>query len=286
MISRRTVLAAALGAAAFGAPAAVASVPQRLAVLDWALAELALMLGLRPIAVAEMALYGKRVGEPALPAEAIDVGLRSQPSLELLASLRPDLILTLSGYGPSEATLSRIAPTFALSLYTSERTPLDKACRGLLALGDATDRVDAARNALAGFETRMAALRKRMERLGTRPILVLNFADERHADVYGPGSLFGDALVRLGLTNAWQGTTNAWGFTMIGLDEIAARAEAHVLLISPGAPADLETSALWQSIPAVRADRVSVLPPVWQFGALVSAERFAIQVVQALEQNA
>jgi ABC-type Fe3+-hydroxamate transport system substrate-binding protein len=285
VISRRALLAAALAAAAFGVPA-TAAVPQRLAVLDWALAELALMLGLKPIAVAEMALYGKRVGEPALPAGATDVGLRSQPSLELLASLRPDLILTLSGYGPSEATLSHIAPTWALSLYTPDRAPLEKARQGLISLGAVTDRVDAAGSALAGFEMRMAALRERAAPFGSRPILVLNFADERHADVYGHGSLFGDALVGLGLANAWQGTTNAWGFTMIGLDEIAARREAHVLLISPGAPADLETSALWHSVPAVRAGRVSVLPPVWQFGALVSAERFAMQVVQALEQNA
>ncbi len=35
-------------------------------------------------------------------------------------------------------------------------------------------------------------------------VLILNFVDERHADVYGAGSLFDAVLTGLGLTNAFS----------------------------------------------------------------------------------
>jgi iron complex transport system substrate-binding protein len=37
--------------------------------------------------------YRAWVGEPQLPAGVIDIGLRAQPNRELLAELKPDLIL-------------------------------------------------------------------------------------------------------------------------------------------------------------------------------------------------
>ena len=281
-MSRRAVLAGALMAAACASGRARAAEPQRIAVLDWALAELALALGLRPVAVAEMALYDRRVGEPSLAPGTIDLGLRSQPSLERLASIRPDLILALSGYGPSEARLRKIAPTLALEIYGTRRHPLDLSREALHAIAAATGREAMERDVIDRFDRTMAAIRERLRSKSHRPILIPNFVDERHADVYGFGSLFDAVLTRLGLTNAYSGPTNPWGFATIGLSEIAAYPDARLLVVSPGVPAGLADSALWHSLPSVRAGRVSILPPVWQFGALLSAERFAVAVGKAL----
>ncbi|RIY01061.1 ABC transporter substrate-binding protein [Aureimonas flava] len=280
--SRRDVLAAALLAAACGAGGARAGAPQRIAVLDWALAELVLALGVRPVAVAETALYAGRVGEPALPPGTIDLGLRSQPSLERLASIRPDLILALSGYGPAEGRLRRIAPTLALEIYGTTRRPLDRSQEALRTIAAATGREAAGRDVIERFDAAMETQRRRLEAWERRPILVLNFVDERHADVYGRGSLFDAVFTRLGLDNAFSGATNPWGFSTIGLGEIAARSGARLLMVSPGLPDGLAGSALWRSLPSVRAGRVSVLPPVWQFGALTAAERFATVLADSL----
>lgn len=284
-LSRRDVLAAALLAAMWGAGGARAAQPQRIAVLDWALVELVLALGLRPVGVAEMALYASRVGEPALPLGAIDLGLRSQPSLERLASIRPDLILALSGYGPAEGRLRLIAPTIALEIYGAGRRPLERSQEALRAIAVATGREATARDVVERFDAAMEAYRGRLRSRKRGPVLVVNFVDERHADVYGAGSLFDGVLARLGLGNAFSGATNPWGFATIGLGEIAARSEAHLLLVSPGLPSGLAGSALWRSLPSVRAGHVSVLPPVWQFGALTSAQRFAAALADSLSPS-
>jgi iron complex transport system substrate-binding protein len=47
----------------------------------------------------------------------IDIGLRAQPNRELLAELKPDLILISPLAAPLAPTLSRIAPVHSIALY-------------------------------------------------------------------------------------------------------------------------------------------------------------------------
>ena len=91
------------------APAAAGTVP-RIATVDWTIAETLLALGVTPLAMGDVNSYRAWVGEPRLPAEVIDIGLRAQPNRELLAELKPDLILISPLAAPLAPTLSRIAP--------------------------------------------------------------------------------------------------------------------------------------------------------------------------------
>jgi iron complex transport system substrate-binding protein len=65
---------------------------RRIATVDWTIAETLLALG-SPRWRWGMWPYRAWVGEPQLPAGVIDIGLRAQPNRELLAELKPDLIL-------------------------------------------------------------------------------------------------------------------------------------------------------------------------------------------------
>ncbi|MEH6774728.1 MAG: ABC transporter substrate-binding protein, partial [Cereibacter changlensis] len=118
-------------------------------------------------------------------------------------------------------------------------------------------------------------------RLDDRPLLIVKFADDRLLDVFGAGSLFHDVLRPLGATNAWTGPTNAWGFASTGLEALAGHPEARLVIIEPAPPPRLADSPLWRALPQVRAGRVTLLPPVWVFGGVPSALRFARLLVAA-----
>ncbi|MGL5587407.1 MAG: iron-siderophore ABC transporter substrate-binding protein, partial [Aeromonas veronii] len=61
----------------------------RIATVDWTIAETLLALGVTPLAVGDAGPSQAWVGEPRLPTEVVDIGLRTQPNRKLLAELRP-----------------------------------------------------------------------------------------------------------------------------------------------------------------------------------------------------
>ncbi|MFD1704624.1 ABC transporter substrate-binding protein [Methylopila henanensis] len=278
--TRRSVLGAALALA--GAARSHAAAP-RLVVLDWALTELALLLGSTPAAVAEAPYYRTRVATPQLPATVADVGLRSQPNLALIASLKPDLIVRLRHYGPPQARLEAIAPTLELAIYDADRRPYDRSLQALARLADACGAAAEAPAVLARLDATLARAAARLAGRNERPVLIANFADDRRADVFGQGSLFQTALERMGLTNAYAGPTNMWGFATLGLDRLARFEGARLVALSPGPPASLAQSALWRALPAFHD--VVALPPVWVYGGLASMARFATLLADALESG-
>lgn len=275
--TRRSLLGAAL---ALAGTARAQTAGPRVVVLDWALTELALLIGVTPAAVAEAPYYRTRVATPDLPAAVVDVGLRAQPNLALVASLKPDLIVRLRHYGPPQSRLAAIAPTLELSIYEADQRPYERSCEALATLGEACGAAGQTAFALARID---AALARACERLGAhdgRPVLIANFADDRRADVFGHGSLFQNALERIGLANAYAGPTNMWGFATLGLDRLARFEGARLVALSPGPPASLARSALWRALPAF--EDVVVLPPVWVYGGLASMTRFATLLSDAL----
>ena len=76
--------------------------PHRVVALEWLPVELLMALGVQPYGVADIVNYRLWVNEPRLPESVIDVGLRTEPNLELLAQMKPSLLVWSTGYGPSE----------------------------------------------------------------------------------------------------------------------------------------------------------------------------------------
>ena len=91
-----------------------------------------------------------------------------------------------------------------------------------------------------------------------RPVLLVSFADARHARVYGANSLFGNVLTRLGLANVWTRPTNDWGFSLATIEDLAAYPDARLFYIDPTPPEVLRSLAgdgLLAHLPIVRAGR-------------------------------
>lgn len=259
------------------------STSPRIATVDWTLAETLLSLGVTPVAVAQVEDYQAWVGEPALPDSVVDLGLRAQPHRELVASLELDRFLLSPLYQAIEPAIARMVPVTSLATYLADGDLWDNLLETTRRLGSVTGREAAARRVIREHRQRINSVRQTLPD-SVPPILVVQFIDDRHVRVYGEGSLYNTVMARLGLDNAWEGGANRWGYSTVGIEELTA--PGYLVIVDPmpmGVEEGLATNRLWQSLPAVRQQQVLQLPPVWSFGGLPSAARFAEQLGRALE---
>ncbi|WP_244478173.1 ABC transporter substrate-binding protein [Methylobacterium sp. Leaf86] len=252
----------------------------RVAALDWSAVELLLGLGIVPIAVTQPENYNRTVVEPALPEGVVDLGLVVEPNLELLAGLKPDLILANPIQVATQGNfLSRIAPTEAVSIANAGGDPYERAKAETMRIALRLGRVDEAKALEARTEAILAAAAASACPAERHPTYLVWIVDHRNIVVYGRTSLFQTVLDRLRIENAWTGASNASGFTAVGIEQLATGpADARMVHVGPirsDAAKALAGSRLWQTLPAVREHHVDVVPPVWFYGGLPAIARFA-----------
>ena len=268
-----------------GASAAGATPPRRIVALEWSIVSMLLSLGVAPVGMPEIGAYAQWVGEPAPPPGTADIGIKTEPNLEAVAALRPELILASPLNRVIAPLLATIAPVREVAIYTEAATPLLCATEELRRLGTALDRAPEAEREIANADAAFAAARHALDGRRDRPVVMVSFLDAQHVRVFGRGSLFGDVLTRLGLANGWDRPVNLWGFALVGIAELAAFAEARLVVVAPTPPGLTERlghASLWSSLPAVRAKRVAATPAAWQYGDLTAARRFASFLPPAL----
>ncbi|QGN40453.1 Fe(3+)-hydroxamate ABC transporter substrate-binding protein FhuD [Klebsiella oxytoca] len=251
--------------------------PQRIVALEWLPVELLLALGVTPYGVADIPNYRLWVNEPALPDSVIDVGLRTEPNLELLTQMKPSFLVWSAGYGPSAEKLARIAPGRGFTFSDGKR-PLMMAQQSLNEMAELIGRQQEAKRHLTEFDALMEILRPRFAHRGDRPLLMITLLDTRHVLVFAQNSLFQEVLDRFTINNAWQGETTFWGSVTVGIDRLAAYKDADVICFDHGNAremAQLMATPLWQAMPFVREGRFQRVPAVWFYGATLSAMHFA-----------
>lgn len=262
----------------------------RVVSLDYALTATLLELGVEPVGVPDLEGYERWVVEPELPPDVVDVGSTFEPNLELVQQLEPDLILTTPFLAGIRHRLDRIAPTLSLAIYSPEgggayRSAVEVTRR----LGERLGRERAARDLIARVDSSLDAVRDSLRPYRDTPIYLVRFMDPRHVRVFGEESLFDDVLERVDVPNAWQGETNYWGFSTVGIEALATREGVRLYYLSPpprNVLSTLEESALWSRLPFVEAGRVHPFPMVLQTGGLPSAERFGRLLVERLTETA
>lgn len=272
-------------AIASGEPAVSAQPSPRIATVDWTIAETLMALKAPPAAMAQIAEYHAWVEQPALPDSVVDLGLRAQPNRELAASLDLDLFLLSPLFAALEPSLSEIAPVTILSTYRPDSELWQSLLDTTRQLGKIVGKPARAEQIIEDHRQRISQVRESLP-AQVPQLLIVQFIDNRHVRVYGEGSLYNMVLERLGITNAWQGGTNLWGYATAGLEELIQ--DGYLVVVDPmpmGVEGHLETNSLWNRLPSVRANRVVHLPAVWSFGALPSAVRFAEELGHGLGRS-
>ncbi|SNC76026.1 iron complex transport system substrate-binding protein [Marinobacter sp. es.048] len=261
--------------------------PERVIALNWAATEALLLLGVTPVGVADRDGYNVWVKEPELPEGVANIGTRVAPSLEAIAELKPDLIVTSSEMAPAANLLERIAPTYVVSVYQQGSRPFEKASDMLTTLGEMLNREARAEAVLNDIDQTLQAQRRRLENAGLtdRPVALVNFLDDRHVRVYAPNGLYQSTLNALGLENAWSHSGNYWGFSVVGLEALASSRDSRIVVISPispGLPDTLANSPFWTYLPPVQRDQIYQIEPVWPFGGVFPVKRLATLLTDEL----
>ena len=250
--------------------------PQRVVTLYQGATDSAVALGITPVGVVDSWL------EPPMYRylrEALDgvehVGLETQPNLEKIAWLAPDLIMaTRFRHQRVRPLLEAMAPTVA-----SDSVFDFKASLRLLA--EATGREARARSLLHDWDERVADFRRRIEdTLGDawpQRAAVVRFKSD-HLRIYSTG-FAGSILDELGFEQPRSVQDQGWGMKLTSEENIPViNADVIFVLLEPDDPAIARNyrhwrfHPLWQRLDAVRHDRVFEVDAVnWIMGGGILA---------------
>lgn len=286
-LTRRRLLAGLSAAALANPGTAWSGRGPRFASLDHGLAQTLIALDADLAAIAQVPYWDIWTVEPPLPPGVANLGLSREPNMESLARLAPDLILSTPYLEGVRHQLELVAPVESFPIHAVGASPWPNILDATRRLGGLSNREAAADALIADTETELAAIRDRLSRLRTLPLVPMHFIDTRHVRIYGTNGIIQDTLDRLDLRNGWPGPTNSWGFATIGIEQLVEIGDACVLVFDPVPPdveARLAGSPLWQGLPFVRAGRVRRFPNVLPFGTLPAATRLA-RLLEAFERD-
>lgn len=256
----------------------------RVATLGYETAQTLLTLGISPLTATNLDGYAQWGGYPALPPQTLDAGLRTEPNLELLQQLKPDLILITEGEQSNRYLLEKIAPTLSFRLFPEDRPPLESSREAFLQLGEGLGRRTEAEAFVGGTARLISDIAREQSAAACKPAYLATLIDPAHLYVYGPDSLFGNVWSGMGRQNAWQGFTNRWGFAIVSPEMLASDSDARMLHIGHLGEERLQAlrrQPLWQALPFL--NDIHVIPPVLPFGGIASARRFAALARKFLE---
>ncbi|WP_104205383.1 ABC transporter substrate-binding protein [Billgrantia saliphila] len=250
--------------------------PERIVTLYQGATDSALALGLAPVGVIESWLERPmyRYLRNSLPPGVRYLGLETQPDLEAVAGLAPDLIVGVryrhAGVYP---LLSRIAPTVIAD------TAHDfEAMLGLM--GEATGRERQAEALLGAWRERVQDFRCRVSaRLGDawpQSVSVVSFRGD-HVRLYYDG-FARRILDQLGFRRPEGQEGAGWGVKLVSRESLPAMEADAIFVFMRDDPAVAElhrewtAHPLWQSLGAVERGQVyQVDPVVWSMGAGILA---------------
>ncbi|MEU4997869.1 iron-siderophore ABC transporter substrate-binding protein [Streptomyces sp. NPDC021622] len=264
---------------------------------EWNVVESLVSLGVDPVGVSDV--KGYKTWDTVVPLKNTpkDIGTRGEPSMDTIASLKPDLILATTDLPASAVKQLKKVGTVLTVRPADASDPIGQMTENLGLIAKATGKEKQAAALNKQFEAKLAAGRKKLDKAGLAGTKIA-FADGYVASnqvsirPYTDGSLIGDVNKRLGLKNAWKvkgdkdyglATTDVEGLTGLGKDVQFAYIGGESSGDRDPFTKDLPKNAVWKSLPFVKAGDVHQLPDgIWMFGGPESMGAYSDALTDAL----
>lgn len=259
---------------------------KRVMSLDWSQTQTLLALGITPVAAAKIDDYQQWVGQPTIPEQTQEIGLRSQPNIERLIELDLDTIYLSPRFSSLRTQLQSIAEVTILTSRQEGKANWQSVTDFTRRMAKDLGIDGRAEQLIFSSEQRLDTLSRQLSK-SIPPVLLVQFMDRKHVRVYGDNSAYQIALNKLGVNNAWPQATNYWGFSLVGIEQLQGLT-GQIVVIDPlpvGVKAQLDVDPYWHYL--VRSSGYSVLslPATWSAGSIPSVMRFAEQLSHALLES-
>lgn len=275
-----------------GKTVTLAAPASRVVTLEWGPTEDVLSLGVQPTGVADPKGFGSWVSSQSLLGTPVDVGMRTEPSLESIGKASPDLILGISGSIPEAAVAQaeKIAPVVLLKGADATR-PLALMRDNYNAVATLVGKTAEAQKVLAAYDAKLTEAKQKLSgRTAPFAFAYINVTGATaELRMHGPRSVPGAVAKEIGLVNAWnESGDDGWGIGSLDLEGLTKLpADTTVLSWANSTMADpvskLAGNGVWSSLPFVKAGRVKpVADKVWVYGGPSSLMQWADQLVAAL----
>ncbi|WP_100444778.1 ABC transporter substrate-binding protein [Glycomyces xiaoerkulensis] len=205
--------------------------------LEWAEAEMAASLGVMPVGVADVEGYHTWVGASVPLDDSVeDVGTRAEPSVDSIAALSPDLVITENRDEGVIEQLREFAPV-AVAAGSSEEDNLQRMEDDLFMIAALLGKTEEAGALMDDFQSKVDEVADAIAEAGTADVPYLwvdGWEDGGTVAIrmFGPSSQVGNLATEVGLTNAWDGETDGqWGLGQNDLEGMSEYADTDLRLI-------------------------------------------------------
>lgn len=277
----------------------ITGVPERIVALEWVYAEDVLALGVQPVGIADIEGMNKWVNIPVeIEPDVTDVGLRQEPNLEIIASLKPDLIIGVKSTAEANYdALKSIAPTLIFDPYPGEGEgdQYDEMIDTFNTIAEVLGKQEQAEQVLSSLEQTYADAKAKLEAAGMteRPIVLAMGYSNQNAVTFRistDNALAIRTLEHIGLTNAYKANQfEVYGFTTTDVEALPALQDANFLHIIQESDNIIENqlkdNPVWKGLNFVKEDRVYALGgDMWPYGGPLSAQVLAQKTADLLVQ--
>ncbi|WP_227876289.1 iron-siderophore ABC transporter substrate-binding protein [Photobacterium frigidiphilum] len=269
--------------------------PKRVVVLNWDLLEQLLALEVTPLAAPNVIGYQQWVVRPTAPDSIEEIGTRSEPNLEKIAALNPDVIIAASPQQDLLPILESIAPVVYLSNFGKQEDAAPVAIKHFKTLATLFDKEALASQKLQQMDTRFTELRQQLEakffkyELAKDPVqklpdvVVMRFSTPSSVFFYTENSTTQYVVNKLGLSNPLPFQDQPWGVIQRRINKLQYIEDGYVLYILPfPEEKKLKESVLWQAMPFVQNKHVHSVRSVWNYGGAMSLLYMAEAITDSL----